>query len=495
MNFKGVLVMTTKKSSKKETITIVGAGPVGALLAIILGRAGYHVNLFESRRDCRKHAIYQGNSINIALSDRGWLALESVGIAKQIKANAIPMKKRVIHAIDGSLTEQAYGKEEQAIWSVSRSGINEQLLDLAEAEETVNIIFEQRLIQVNFDNACSTLTHGQSAYEVHADYLFGADGAFSKVRRLAQETPRFSYSQAYMPQCYIELTMPANENAVTNNAFEMEKKALHIWPRKDFMLIALPNHDGSFTCTLFLNFESKSGTEASFNSLKTTEKVERFFRENFSDAMLLLENPIEEFMQKSANPLFLVSVDPWVVNNKVALIGDAAHAMVPFYGQGLNCSFEDCRELGLLINKHQGNWSKIFPDYQTKRKVNADAITELAKHNFVEMSDLSGNTLFLLQKKIEAKFHDLYPELWTPLYSMVTFSPHLPYEKALSIGKQQNIIMKKLMTELIQVPNIENCWHESFVYQKMYELVQAKPLGRDIGNSQLPSRCVRLSRN
>lgn len=465
--------MTTEQSSKKETFTIVGAGPVGALLSVILGRAGYQVNLFESRRDCRKHAIYQGKSINIALSDRGWLALESVGIANKIKANAIPMKKRVIHAIDGSLTEQAYGKEGQAIWSVSRSGINEQLLDLADAEENVTTNFEQRLIHVNFDNACSTLAHGQSAYEVHANYLFGADGAFSKVRRLAQETPRFSYSQTYIPQCYIELKMPANENVETNERYKMEKEALHIWPRNDFMLIALPNHDGSFTCTLFLNLESKSNTDFSFNSLKTTKAVEMFFEQNFADAMLLLENPIEEFMQKSANPLFIVSVDPWVVNNQIALIGDAAHAMVPFYGQGLNCSFEDCRELGILINKHQGDWSKILPNYQENRKINADAITELAKQNFIEMSELSGDSLFILQKKIEAKFQDLYPELWIPLYSMVTFSPHLPYEKALSIGKQQNIVMKKLMSELKQVPDIENCWHESFVYQKMYELVQA----------------------
>lgn len=463
--------MTTDKSGKKEKITIIGAGPVGALLAVILGRAGYQVNLFESRRDCRKHSIYQGKSINIALSDRGWLALESVGIAKKIRANAIPMKKRVIHAIDGTLNEQAYGKERQAIWSVSRSALNQQLLDLVDAEETVNISFEQRLIQINFDNACSTLAHKTSTYEVHADYLFGADGAFSKVRRLAQDTPRFSYSQSYMPQCYIELTMPANENYAKNNLYQMEKEALHIWPRKDFMLIAMPNHNGSFTCTLFLNLESKTETEPSFNSLKTVEEVETFFKNNFADAMLLLQNPIDEFMQKSANPLFLVSVDPWVVNNKIALIGDAAHAMVPFYGQGLNCSFEDCRELDLLINEYQGDWTKILSDYQKKRKINADAITELAKQNFVEMSELSSDTLFLIQKKIEAKFHDLYPELWTPLYSLVTFSPHIPYEKALSIGKQQNIIMNELMSELKQIPNIEDCWHENFVYQKMYKLL------------------------
>lgn len=474
MYFKGDHVMTTEKSDIKEKITIIGAGPVGSLLAVMLGRAGYQVNLFESRRDCRKHSIYQGKSINIALSDRGWLALESVGIAEQIRTNAIPMRKRVIHAVDGTLSEQAYGKEGQAIWSVSRSSINQQLLNLADAEETVNISFEQRLIQINFENACSTLAHKTSTYEVHADYLFGADGAFSKVRRLAQDTPRFSYSQSYMPQCYIELTIEKNKNATKNNQYKMEKEALHIWPRNDFMLIAMPNHDGSFTCTLFLNLESKTNNEPSFNSLKTVEEVETFFKSNFADAILLLQNPVEEFMQKSANPLFLVNVDPWVINNKIALIGDAAHAMVPFYGQGLNCSFEDCRELDLLVNEYQGDWPKILPNYQKKRKVNADAITELTKQNFVEMSELSNDTLFLIQKKIEAKFHDLYPELWTPLYSLVTFSPHIPYEKALSIGKQQNIIMDELMSELKQIPNIEDCWHENFVYQKMYNLIQER---------------------
>lgn len=468
--------ITNKDVSLSEKITIAGAGPVGALLAVILGRAGYSVNLFESRPDSRLHSIYQGKSINIALSDRGWLALESVGMADKIKANAIPMKKRVIHTVNGSLTQQAYGKEGQAIWSVSRSGVNEQLLSLAEEEPTVNTYFEQRLTQVNFDNASAIFTHDKHKKEVPADYLFGADGAYSKVRRLAQETPRFSYSQSYMPQCYIELTIPANKEATGDERFKMEKEALHIWPRKDFMLIALPNPDGTFTCTLFLNYESANSDDVSFSSLKNKMDVSAFFHQNFTDAIALLENPIDEFMQKSANPLFLVNVDPWVVNNKVALIGDAAHAMVPFYGQGMNCGFEDCRELAELIEKYQGNWQKIFPAYQKARKKNADAITELAKRNFIEMSELSGDPKFLLQKKIEAKFHDLYPQLWIPLYSMVTFSPHLPYEKALAIGEQQKEIMHTLMTDLMKTSDIENCWQEDFVYQKMYKLVLAQPL-------------------
>lgn len=457
----------------KAKVTIAGAGPIGALLAVILGRAGYGVNLYESRADSRSHSLSQGKSINIALSDRGWLALETVGIAKQIKQKAIAMKKRVMHAVDGTLTYQNYGKEGQAIWSVSRAGINEQLLNLAEQEPSVNLHFEQRLTDVNFENGCTTFSHHTIGHDhtfqdVHADYLFGADGAYSKVRRLAQETPRFSYSQSYMPQCYIELTIPANENATGDARYQMEKEALHIWPRKDFMLIALPNPDGTFTCTLFLNHQSDNNNSPSFSSLVTKAQVTEFFNSNFSDAMLLLKDPIDEFIEKSANPLFLVNVDPWVINNKVALIGDAAHAMVPFYGQGMNCGFEDCRVLGELMSHHQDDWSKIFPDYQQNRKVNADAITELAKRNFVEMSELSGNATFLLQKKIEAKFHDMHPNLWTPLYSMVTFSPHLPYAQALARGDKQ----QKIMQQIMQIPNIENCWQDDFIYLKLQQLIQ-----------------------
>jgi len=445
----------------QANITIAGAGPVGALLAVILGRAGYQVKLFESRPDSRKQSIYQGKSINIALSDRGWLAMEAVGIDAKIREHAIPMSKRVMHAIDGSITSQNYGKEGQAIWSVSRSGINEQLLDLAENEASVEVHFEQRLREVDFSNASATFSHQDASTEIQADYLFGADGAYSKVRRLAQETPRFSYSQSFMPQCYIELNIPAN----ADGSFKMEKEALHIWPRKDFMLIALPNPDGSFTCTLFLNYAG----EVSFAALSDRSVVESFFNSNFPDAMTLLENPIDEFLGKSANPLFLVHVDPWVINNKVALIGDAAHAMVPYYGQGMNCGFEDCRELASLVEEHAGDWLKIFPAYHNNRKANGDAITELARLNFVEMSELSGDPKFLLQKKIEAKFHDMYPQLWTPLYSMVTFSPMLPYAEALAIGEQQKTIMRQIM----QMPDIENCWQEDFVYQKLHELALA----------------------
>jgi kynurenine 3-monooxygenase len=467
-------VNVMSKPANETNITVAGAGPIGALLAIILARKGYNINLFESRPDSRQHDIYQGKSINIALSDRGWLALEAVGIAEQVRKEALPMKKRVMHGVDGMITEQAYGKDDQAIWSVSRAGINEQLLNLAEKEANVALHFEKRLTHVDFTTGCSSFSfdvaQSKGRIEIDADYIFGADGAFSKVRRLAQETPRFSYSQSFMPQSYIELTIPANENETGDARFKMEKEALHIWPRKDFMLIALPNPDGSFTCTLFMNYESKHEGEHSFCNLTERSHVVKFFNENFADAMPILADPIDDFMSKKASPLFLVKVDPWVVNNKVALIGDAAHAMVPYYGQGMNCGFEDCRELGEIIDQYKGQWCDIFPAYQKQRKINADAITELAQRNFVEMSELSGDSNFLLQKKIEAKFHQLHPDLWVPLYSMVTFCPHLPYSQALAIGDQQKLIM----AEIMQIPNINTCWEDDFIYQKLRQLVCAQ---------------------
>jgi len=439
--------------------TIAGAGPVGALLAVVLARRGYEVNLYEARPDSRRTSIYQGKSINIALSDRGWRAMEAIGIEAEIRQDAIAMKRRVIHGQDGSVTEQAYGTEGQAIWSVSRGGINERLLSLAEAESGVNVFFEHKLVGLDFATAqAEFLKSDDQTVDVAADYLFGADGAYSKVRRLAHDTPRFSYSQSYMPQCYIELNIPANDDG----SHQLEANALHIWPRKHFMLIALPNPDGSFTCTLFLNYE---GTP-SFQALQSRDDVESFFEEYFSDAMPFLQDPVDEFLSKTATPLFLVHVFPWTIGGKVGLIGDAAHAIVPFFGQGMNCGFEDCRTLNDLIGECDHDRSRIFPAYEQARKPNGDAIAELSKRNFVEMSDLSGDEQFQLRKRIEARFQTMCPDLWTPLYSMVTFSPETSYADALQIGDRQ----KSIMDEIMQIPNIKTEWEQPHVYEKLREL-------------------------
>jgi kynurenine 3-monooxygenase len=443
----------------RETFTVVGGGPVGTLLAISLARHGYKVGLYEGRPDSRETSIYQGKSINIALSDRGWTSLEKIGISAAVREQAIPMYQRAIHGVDGELSSLPYGKEGDAIWSVSRGGINEHLLDIADADANITTHFEHYLTDIDFETAPSTFrVKRETDLVVESDFAFGADGAYSKVRRLAHNLPRFSYSQTYMPQCYIELNIPANPDGT----HQLEKNALHIWPRKHFMLIALPNPDGTFTCTLFLNYSG----EPSFESLQERSAVEAFFTSNFPDAMEFLEDPVDTFLEKTAAPLFLVQVFPWSFNRKVGLIGDAAHAIVPFYGQGMNCGFEDCAEIDALISSCNHDWDRIFPAYENARKPNGDAIAELSKRNFVEMSDLSGDPAFQLRKKIEAKFSDLHPELWTPLYSMVTFSPDVPYAEALRVGDEQNRVMDKIMA----LPGIEDDWDETYVMDQLLGL-------------------------
>ena len=443
----------------RKSMTVVGGGPVGSLLAISLARHGYQVGLYEGRPDSRTTSIYQGKSINIALSDRGWTSLEKIGISTEAKRDAIPMYHRAIHDVDGSLSKIPYGKEGDAIWSVSRGGINETLLDIADAEPNIETHFEHRLSDIDLETAAATFrTPDDRTVDVEADIAFGADGANSRVRHTAHSFPRFSYSQTYMPESYIELNIPA----APDGSHRLEKNALHIWPRKDFMLIALPNPDGSFTCTLFL---AHAG-ETSFESLSDAAAVRSFFETNFADAMDYLEDPVETFMARTPAPLYLVHVFPWSFNKRVGLIGDAAHAIVPYYGQGMNCGFEDCAELHALIAEHDHDWNRIFPAYENARKPNADAIAELAVRNFREMSDLSGDPSFQLRKKIEAKFSDRFPDLWTPLYSMVTFSPDVPYSEALRVGDEQNKVMEKIMA----LPNIEEDWDTQSVMDQLFTL-------------------------
>ena len=446
----------------QKKVTIVGAGLVGSLLSIYLAKKGYTVSIYERRADMRKITMAAGRSINLALSDRGWRGLEGVGIAEDIKKIAIPMYGRFIHHRDGSTAYQPYGKDQQAIYSVSRADINMKLMDLAEAQPNVAIHFDERCTNIDRQNLHAVFEHNQSKQVTNtsADLLFGADGAFAASRLNMQlQSDRFEYNQHYIDCGYKELIIPPGKDG----AFLMEKNALHIWPRGSFMMIALPNPDGNFTCTLFLPFEG----EKSFANLKTKEQVEQFFANEFPDAVPLMPTLVEDFMHNPTSSLVTVKCFPWVFDDKIALIGDAAHAIVPFYGQGMNCGFEDCVVLNELIEQHQENWPAILTDYQKLRKPDGDAIADLAVANFVEMRDKTADPKFLLQKKIEARFSEKHPDKWIPLYSMVTYSPHIRYSTALKEGIKQQAVMDQVM----ELPNIETIWDSEQVEQKILSLI------------------------
>ncbi|MBL0154881.1 MAG: FAD-dependent monooxygenase [Chitinophagaceae bacterium] len=434
----------------KKDVTIAGAGLVGSLLSIYLARRGYTVNIFERRPDMRKEAISAGRSINLALSDRGLLALEKVGLADAIRTISIPMHGRFIHNVDGSTAFQPYGKQGQYINSVSRGTLNARLMDLAE-KQGVKIHFNSKLESIDWDSM--TTYYGMpddQMQSITSSLFFGADGAFSAARLEHQlKHDKFNYQQYYIDCGYKELTIPPAEGG----GFAMEKNALHIWPRKDYMLIALPNIDHTFTCTLFFPFDG----EKSFAKLDTTEKVDQFFKENFADVIPLMPELNEEFFRNPTSSLVTVKCYPWIRGDRFSLIGDAAHAIVPFFGQGMNCGFEDCRILDELIDQYNEDWSQILENFQQIRKPDADAIADLAIGNFTEMRERTADPQFLLQKKIEAYLHEKYPDEWIPAYSQVTFSPHIRYSEALRRGLQQEAIMAELMT----MPYVDTIYHTS----------------------------------
>lgn len=448
----------------KKDITIIGAGLVGSLLSIYLAKRGYQVKVFERRGDMRKEKMSAGRSINLALSDRGIRALEEVGIMDEIRKIAIPMHGRYLHHADGSTAFQPYGKEGQFINSVSRGVLNAKLMDLAE-NHGVNLFFNERCLGINWTNNNVTFEKGDSpqVQQVHSDLIFGSDGAFSAARLSYQlNHDRFQYHQYYIDFGYKELNIPPGPNG----EFRMEKNALHIWPRGNYMLIALPNMDGSFTCTLFFPFEGNP----SFASLDTKEKLLSFFKTTFADALPLMPTLEEDFFTNPTSSLVTVKCWPWVKEDRFALIGDAAHAIVPFFGQGMNCGFEDCAVLNGLINKYTDDWGKILAEYQLLRKPDGDAIADLALNNFVEMRDKVADPSFLLQKKIEAAFSKKYPDKWIPAYSQVTFSPQIRYSEALKNSIRQEAIMQEIMC----LPAIGEMWEseevEKLILERLHKL-------------------------
>lgn len=432
-------------------VTILGAGLVGSLLAILLRRRGYAVIVYERRPDMRKAAIGAGRSINLAMSTRGWHALELAGLKEEMESLAIPMKGRFLHLPDGSTAFQPYGRNGEAIYSVSRGELNKRLMSLAEAAGA-EIRFNQRCTRVDVLNNTIYLdeisgTGDASSREssnaptiqhttIQADLLFGADGAFSSLRNSYSYMDRVSAAQDYIEYGYKELNIPAG----LNTEFRMEQHALHIWPRKKFMLIALPNTDGSFTCTLFMPFEG----EDSFAVLQDESSIEAFFQKYFTDALPLMPDYVQQFRTNPVASLITTHISQWRYADKSALIGDAAHAIVPFYGQGMNAGFEDCSVLSALMNEHGEDWETILKEYQRRRKPAGDAVAELALLNFTEMRDKVADPRFLQRKKIEKEIGLRYPEQFTSVYELVSFS-HTPYATALQCIAEQDKLMERIM--------------------------------------------------
>lgn len=441
----------------KTSIAIVGSGLVGTVLAIALKQKGFNVVVYEKGDDIRT-IDFSGRSINLALSERGWKMLRRVGLEQEVMKLGIPMYQRSIHQLE-KIEQQPYGINGEAIWAISRGGLNKQLVSWAE-KQGVEFCFNTPIWNVDVKKGLLYTSQNESDQwkEITHDVIIGADGAYSRVRNAMQKHSMFEYQQSYLPIGYKELIIPA----VNKTEFAIDKNSFHIWPRKDFMLIALPNLDGSFTCTLFMPFKG----DIAFDKLTTENEISLFFTTYFPDALTLMPNLMEVFFNNPINPLVTTKCYPWVYNNKVALIGDAAHAVVPFYGQGLNAGLEDVDVLLSIIEENNNDWKCVFTKYQELRKINGDAIAELSFRNFREMSELTADKLFLLQKKIESKFAKKYPELWLPLYDRVTFSSD-SYQQALEIGDKQSEIMKIIM----ETSNIEEKWDSEEIEKILLQLV------------------------
>jgi kynurenine 3-monooxygenase len=417
---------------------LIGSGLAGGLLAAYLGRRGYDVDLYERRADPREGNMVGGRSINLALSTRGIHGLEQIGIADEVLKHAIPMRGRMIHPAraGGRIIFAPYDIDpNKHINSIGRAALNTTVIEAAQRYPNVRVRFNHKCIGVDIDSATARLfdTSTNQPLSASADGIIGVDGAFSAVRQSMQlKIDNFQYDESYLAHGYKELTIPPGPNG----SWQMEKNALHIWPRKSFMMIALPNPDGSFTCTLFWEFEGPR----SFATTKTDDDIHRFFEEEFPDAVPLMPNLLNDFRNNPTGSLVTIRCAPWFYKDRVALVGDAAHAVVPFYGQGMNAAFEDCVVLDECLEKFPHDRHRPFAEYFERRKVNADALADLALENFIEMRDKTASRAFRAKKKLDHFLEAALPGIYLPLYTMVTFT-RIPYSQAARRARVQDRII------------------------------------------------------
>ncbi len=427
--------------NKKEKILIVGAGLCGSMLALRMAQRGYQVIVYESRSDLRKSDISAGRSINLALSNRGLKALRMVGIEKKARELCIPMKGRLMHDAESNTFESNYsGRQGECINSISRGDLNGLLLTEAEKYSNVKIHFNTKCLEIDIETktACFQSFDSEKQFTVQADVIFGTDGAGSSLRKsYEKQFPEFRVSQDFLTHGYKELEIPADKNG--NHV--ISKEHLHIWPRGDYMLIALPNMDGSFTVTLFLSY---SEGVYNFDNLVTEEKIIEFFKKDFPDTLSLIPDIVKEFENNPTGKLGTIKCYPWSYKGNTLLLGDSSHAIVPFYGQGMNASFEDVYVFDTVLNQFEGDWSIVFSEFQKQRKIDTDAIADLAIDNYYEMRDHVANPLFKEKRIVEMNLEKYFPTEYFSKYSLVTFNEYIGYHEAMTKGRAQDKVLLKM---------------------------------------------------
>src|SRR5438874_9359363 len=428
----------------KQRFTLIGSGLAGGLLAAYLGRRGYDVDLYERRADPREGNTVGGRSINLAVSTRGIHALEQLGIADDVLRHAIPMRGRMIHDKSGTLHFAPYDVDpKKCINSIGRAALNTTVIEAAQRYPNVRVHFDHKCTAVDLDTPVAHLETANRTVTATADAVVGVDGAFSAVRKSMQrKIANFQYDESYLAHGYKELMI----SPAPNGSWRMEKNALHIWPRQSFMMIALPNPDGSFTCTLFWEFEGP----CSFATTKTDDDVRRFFGEEFPDAVSLMPTLLDDFRDNPTGSLVTIRCAPWFYRDKICLLGDAAHAVVPFYGQGMNAAFEDCIVLDECLDKFADNRERAFAEYFERRKENADALADLAIGNFIEMRDKTASKTFRAKKKLDHFLEAALPGIYLPLYTMVTFT-RIPYAEAARRARLQDRIVYMALISIVLI--------------------------------------------
>lgn len=425
-----------------QTITLIGAGLAGALLAILLSKRGYRVELYERRSDPRVTGGDAGRSINLALSTRGLHGLQQAGLADIVRQRSITMPGRMIHMLGGEKRFQPYGvNPSEVLYAISRAELQNLLLDALAHAPHVHLAFHTTCMDIDAAKHTLTLCHEPTGEitTLTRQHIIGTDGSSSAVRSAMLRTPRFDYAQTYLEHGYKELTLPP----APDGSFQLEKHALHIWPRGTYMLIALPNLDGSFTCTLFMPFSGAT----SFEALATPVAIAEFCRQQFPDVIPLMPHLVDDFVANPTGSLVTIKCSPWHYRDHLLLLGDAAHAIVPFYGQGMNCAFEDCTELDACIEASAPDWERVFSMFTNRRKPNTDAIADMAVEHYIEMRDRVAEPHFLLQKQVEQELARRFPEHFTPAYSLVTFQ-RVPYAKAREQGRIHERLLQRLSANI-----------------------------------------------